>query len=162
MSNYELGGTGTDFVEIPEKCRKCPNVSILRSDFDRLVAIKDQMTSDALDLMDDMPEESRANIISSLAVANSLWLETELTPDGIVSKIQEGLRQHLGDLLNSVEQDLDQTIKDTETLLAKCSGGALSMRAEKNGTTFTATLCTAELDQPTESIDPVYIKRESK
>lgn len=161
MSNYELDGTDTDFVEIPEKCRKCPNVSILRSDFDRLVAIKGQITSDALDLM-DMPEESRANIISSLAVANSLGLETELTPSDIISKIEEGVRQHFGNLLDSVEEDLDQTIEDTETILASCSDGTLGMRAKRGGTTFIATLCTTEIGQPTASIAPVHIKRESK
>lgn len=137
-------------VAIPESCADCGVQCELGAQLARMLAIKHMMTHVAESLIGDSGESFNAMV-------------DESAPVEIADQIKQFARSSTATNLDEIDRDIDATKEQIKTNANSCSG-PLKMRASKNDTTYTVSVCTSadQYDDSGASHLPTHIKTHKK
>lgn len=149
--------------EIPEKCRDCPVGKMYLEDLTQLEQRKQELIVVSNNIMDGVPASARPAMAQTIKEILAIpGVSADIDPEDVISQLEQSTRQALGEDLGDVMDTIDSFLESWRRLTLGCLG-PLAMRAVKNGTEFTVTICTNhDLYNSGPSIFPTKIKSTKK
>ena len=135
---------------MPKSCIDCAVQCELGAQLARMLAIKDKMMHVAVSLTGDSGKSFDLKV-------------DEKAPVKIAEQIKQFARSHTAAELNAIDADIDAAKRQINANASSCSG-PLKMRASKDDTTYTVSVCTsaAQYDDSSASHLPTHIKADKK